>query len=238
MALIDVSKINYFYQDGDTKRYILNDISYSFERGKFYTIFGESGSGKTTFLALLSALDQPKAGTISYEGVDINKIGLDKFRRNMVSIIFQQYNLVPYMTALENVRVAMSITDNQLPGNLNEVAYNLLDYIGITKDRAERTVNKLSGGEQQRVAIARALATNVDVILADEPTGNLDDEMETEIVQIFKKLAHEHNKCVIVVSHSSQIAAEADEVIKLRKGSFESESAPESKETEKTEKEV
>ncbi|MCL2071829.1 MAG: ABC transporter ATP-binding protein [Oscillospiraceae bacterium] len=222
MALIDVNQINYFYQDGDTKRYILNNISYSFERGRFYTIFGESGSGKTTFLALLSALDQPKAGSVSYEGNDIKKIGLDKYRRNKISIIFQQYNLVPYMTAAENVRVAMSITDNKLPDNLNEVVYNLLDYIGITRERADRTVNKLSGGEQQRVAIARALATNVDVILADEPTGNLDDEMEIEIVQIFKKLAHEHNKCVIVVSHSSQIADEADEVIKLRKGNFES----------------
>ncbi|MCL1904055.1 MAG: ABC transporter ATP-binding protein [Oscillospiraceae bacterium] len=222
MALIDVNNINYFYQDGDTKRYILNNISYSFERGRFYTIFGESGSGKTTFLALLSALDQPKSGNIFYENTDINKIGLDKYRRNKISIIFQQYNLVPYMTAVENIRVAMSITDNKLPDDLNGVAYNLLDYIGITKDRADRTVNKLSGGEQQRVAIARALATNVDVILADEPTGNLDDEMEGEIVQIFQKLAHDHNKCVVVVSHSSQIANRADEVIKLRKGNFES----------------
>jgi putative ABC transport system ATP-binding protein len=222
MALINVNQVNYFYQDGDTKRYILNNITHSFERGKFYTIFGESGSGKTTFLALLSALDSPKSGHIEYEEKDIRQIGLDSYRRNKISIIFQQYNLIPYMTAVENIRVAMSITDNKLPADLNSVAYNLLDYIGITKDRADRTINKLSGGEQQRVAIARALATNVDVILADEPTGNLDDEMETEIVQIFKKLAHEHNKCVIVVSHSSQIANEADEVIKLRKGNFES----------------
>lgn len=221
MALIDVSNVNYFYQDGDTKRYILNDITCSFERGKFYTIFGESGSGKTTFLALLSALDTPKTGVISYEGSDIRQIGLDSYRRNKIGIIFQQYNLVPYMTAVENIKVAMSITDNKLPADLNAVAYNLLDYIGITRDRADRTVNKLSGGEQQRVAIARALATDVDVILADEPTGNLDDDMENEIVKIFQKLAHDHNKCVIVVSHSSQIANEADEAIKLRKGNFE-----------------
>ena len=221
MALLDVSNINYYYQDGDTKRFILNDISYSFERGKFYTIFGESGSGKTTFLAILGALDEPKAGGVFYDGVDIRKIGLDAYRRNKIGIVFQQYNLVPYMTAAENIQVAMSITDNPLPSNPSETVYNLLDYIGITRERADRTVNKLSGGEQQRVAIARALATNVDVILADEPTGNLDDEMENEIVQIFKKLAHEHNKCVIVVSHSSQIAGDADEVIKLRKGKFE-----------------
>lgn len=221
MALIDVNGISYFYQDGDSRRYILSDVSYSFERGKFYTIFGESGSGKTTFLAMLSALDQPKTGTVSYEGNDIKSIGLEKYRRNKISIIFQQYNLVPYMTAAENIRLAMSITDNPLPKNLDDVVYNLLDYIGITRERADRTVNKLSGGEQQRVAIARALSTNVDVILADEPTGNLDDDMENEIVQIFKKLAHDNNKCVIVVTHSSQIANEADEVIKLRKGNFE-----------------
>ena len=220
MALIDVNQVNYYYQDGDTRRFILKDVSCSFERGKFYTILGESGSGKTTFLSLLSALDQPKAGGIFYEGADIKTIGYEKYRRDKISIIFQAYNLVPYMTAAENVRVAMSITDNALPADLNAVAHNLLDYIGITGDRADRTVNKLSGGEQQRVAIARALATNVDVILADEPTGNLDEDMENEIIQIFKKLAHQHNKCVIVVSHSNQIARQADEVFGLRKGAL------------------
>ena len=221
MSLLNVNNINYYYQDGDTKRYILNDISYGFERGKFYTIFGESGSGKTTFLAILSALDSPKAGTVTFDGVDIKKIGLNQYRRNKISIIFQQYNLIPYMTAAENIQVAMSITDNKLPDDKTSVAYNLLEYIGITRERADRTVNKLSGGEQQRVAIARALATNVDVILADEPTGNLNDEMEDEIVKTFKQLAHKDNKCVIVVSHSNRIAKEADEVIMLRKGNFE-----------------
>ena len=126
------------------------------------------------------------------------------------------------MTAAENVKVAMSITDNKLPSDTNEVAYNLLDYVGLDKTKANRTVNQLSGGEQQRVAIARALSTNVDLILADEPTGNLDDDMENEIVNILKKLAHEHNKCVIVVTHSSQIAQQADEVFRLRKGKLAS----------------
>jgi putative ABC transport system ATP-binding protein len=112
----------------------------------------------------------------------------------------------------------MAITKNQLPDNQREVAYNLLDYIGITKEKADRLVNQLSGGEQQRVAIARALATNVDIILADEPTGNLDEEMEQEIIDIFKELAHVHNKCVIVVTHANEIAQQADEVLYLRKG--------------------
>jgi len=220
MALIDVAQVNYFYQDGDARRYILKDVSCSFERGRFYTILGESGSGKTTLLSLLSALDKPKSGGVFFDGTDIKQIGYEKYRRNKISIIFQSYNLVPYMTAAENVRVAMSVTDNPLPGDLKSVAYNLLDYIGITRDKADRAVIKLSGGEQQRVAIARALATNVDVILADEPTGNLDEEMETEIVQIFKRLAHEHNKCVIVVSHSGRIASESDVTFRLSKGAL------------------
>jgi len=148
----------------------------------------------------------------------IGSIGQERYRRNKVGIIFQSYNLIRYMTALENVLVAMSITDNELPSDHKEIAYNLLDYLGITKERADRTVTKLSGGEQQRVAIARALATNVDLILADEPTGNLNEEMETELIDIFKKLAHEHNKCVIVVTHSSAIAAQSDVSYRLYKG--------------------
>jgi putative ABC transport system ATP-binding protein len=218
MKLITVEDVSYFYQDGDTRRYILNNVSCEFEKGKFYTILGESGSGKTTFLSLLSALDEPQLGKIYYEGKLIKEIGYENYRRNKVGIIFQAYNLVPYMTAVENVKVAMSITDNKLPQNETEVAYNLLDYIGINKNKADRQKEKLSGGEQQRVAIARALATNVDVILADEPTGNLDEDMEIEIVEIFKRLAHEQNKCVIVVTHSQTIAKESDITFKLRKG--------------------
>lgn len=220
MKLIEVKNINYFYQDGDTKRYILKDISCEFERGKFYTILGESGSGKTTFMSLLSALDEPEQGEIHYEGKSLKDIGFEKYRRNNIGIIFQSYNLIPYMTGLENVKVAMSITENKLPDNQTEVAYNLLDYIGIDKVKADRVVNRLSGGEQQRIAIARALATNVDLILADEPTGNLDEDMENEIVQIFKKLAHEHNKCIIIVTHSHDLARQSDVSITLKKGKF------------------
>ena len=218
MSLLETKNVDYYYQDGDQRRYILKDASVAFEKGKLYSILGQSGSGKTTFLSLISALDAPKEGTVLLEDKDIKEIGYDYFRRNKISIIFQSYNLVPYLTAAENVLVPMSITDNELPANHQEVAYNLLDYIGITKDKANRLVNQLSGGEQQRVAIARALATNVDIILADEPTGNLDEEMEQEIVDIFKELAHTHNKCVIMVTHSNEIAQQADERLYLRKG--------------------
>ncbi len=218
MALLEAKNVDYFYQDGDQRRFILKDTTVTFEKGRFYTILGQSGSGKTTFLSLLSALDTPKSGEVLYNGENIQKIGYERYRRDDISIIFQSYNLIPYLTAAENVQVPMAITDNQLPDDKKAVAYNLLDYIGITRDKADRMVNQLSGGEQQRVAIARALATNVDIIMADEPTGNLDEEMEQEIVDIFKELAHQHGKCVIVVTHSNEIAQQADEVLYLRKG--------------------
>ncbi|MDQ0221781.1 ABC transporter ATP-binding protein [Streptococcus moroccensis] len=218
MAILETQKIDYYYQDGEQRRTILKETSVQFEKGVFYTILGQSGSGKTTFLSLISALDEPKNGAILYNGQDIKKLGYDAFRRDNIGIIFQHYNLIPYMTAVENVLVPMAITQNDLPKDQKEVAYNLLDYIGLDKIKADRLVNQLSGGEQQRVAIARALATNVDIILADEPTGNLDEEMEAEIVSIFKKLAHEHGKCVIVVTHAKEIAEESDQILYLHKG--------------------
>lgn len=218
MTYLQVKNIDYFYQDGDQRRYILRDLSVDFKKGVFYSILGQSGSGKTTLLSLLSALDKPKSGEISIEGKTIDMIGFESYRRNKVGVIFQSYNLIPHLSAYENILLAMSITDNPLPTDISQVAYNLLDYIGITKTKADRLVTKLSGGEQQRVAIARALATNVDIILADEPTGNLDEAMETEIVDIFKRLAHDHNKCIIVVSHSNEVAKEADVSYYLRKG--------------------
>ena len=220
MNILETKNVSYSYQDGENKRYILDGINCEFKRGTFYTILGESGSGKTTMLSLISALDKPGEGEILYEGKSIKEIGYDKYRRNHIGMVFQAYNLIPFMTAFENVRVAMSITENELPNDADTVVYNLLDHIGITKEKADRTVNKLSGGEQQRVAIARALSTNVDLILADEPTGNLNEEMEGEIVDIFKNLAHEHNKCVIVVTHSKSIADRSDVTFNLKKGKF------------------
>ncbi|MGL9730846.1 ABC transporter ATP-binding protein [Enterococcus sp. DIV0756] len=218
MALLEAKNIDYYYQDGDQRRFILKNVSISFEKGRLYSILGRSGSGKTTFLSLISALDKPKEGEILYDGQDIAKIGYEKFRKNDISIVFQSYNLIPYLSAVENVLVPMAITENDLPKEKKQVAYNLLKYIGITEDKANRLVNQLSGGEQQRVAIARALSMNGDIILADEPTGNLDEELEEEIVDIFKELAHKHGKCVILVTHSSEVAQQADEVLLLRKG--------------------
>lgn len=220
MSTIETKKLNYYYQDGDMQRYILRDVSVSFEKGRFYTIVGESGSGKTTFLSMIAGLDVAKEGQVLFESTDIQTIGLENYRRNKISIVFQNNNLVPYLTAAENVLVAMDITDNVLPADQKAVAYNLLDYIGITREKADRLVSELSGGEQQRIAIARALATNSDVILADEPTGNLDEERESEIIEIFKRLAHENDKAVIVVTHSQEVAEKSDVTYRLKKGNL------------------
>ena len=220
MSIIETKKLNYYYQDGDMQRYILRDVSVSFEKGRFYTIVGESGSGKTTFLSMIAGLDVAKEGQVLFESTDIQTIGLENYRRNKISVVFQNNNLVPYLTAAENVLVAMDITDNVLPADQKAVAYNLLDYIGITREKADRLVSELSGGEQQRIAIARALATNSDVILADEPTGNLDEERESEIIEIFKRLAHENDKAVIVVTHSQEVAEKSDVTYRLKKGNL------------------
>ena len=167
--ILRLENINYSYIDGGYERQILKDLSYTFEAGKFYTILGPSGSGKTTLLSIIAGLDDPKSGNIYFEGEDVKKIGLYKYRRNKISIVFQQYNLINYLTAVENVLIAMTETDNKVPDNQKEVAYALLEKFGIVRSKADRMVNQLSGGEQQRVAIARSLASNVNLIFADEP---------------------------------------------------------------------
>ncbi|MBQ1304216.1 MAG: ATP-binding cassette domain-containing protein, partial [Erysipelotrichaceae bacterium] len=150
-----------------------------------------------------------------FKGQSIKEIGYEKYRRNHISIVFQNYNLIQYMTAVENVLVAMGITDNKIEGNKKEVAYKLLEDVGIDKETADRRVNRLSGGEQQRTAIARALSTDPEIIMADEPTGNLDHETSGEIIELLMRLAHERDKCVIVVTHDLKIAEKSDVILQL-----------------------
>ena len=216
--ILKLENLNYSYIDGGFERQILKDLSYTFESGNFYTILGPSGSGKTTLLSLIAGLDEVKSGTIYFNGEDVNKIGLGKYRRNDISIVFQQYNLINYLTAVENVLVAMEETDNKLPKDKKNVAYNLLERFGIVRTKADRLVNQLSGGEQQRVAIARSLACNVNLIFADEPTGNLDTATEKEIIAIFKELAHDFDKTIIVVTHSDEVAKMSDKCLLLKDG--------------------
>lgn len=216
--ILKLDHLKYSYIDGGFERIILNDLSYSFESGKFYTILGPSGSGKTTLLSIISGLDSANAGNVYFKGEDIAKMGLGQYRRNKIAIVFQQYNLISYLTGVENVLVAMTETDNTLPKEHRKVAYALLEKFGIVQTKADRLVTQLSGGEQQRVAIARALASNVDLIFADEPTGNLDTATEKEIIGVFRELAHEFGKTVIVVTHSDEVSKLSDQRVLLKDG--------------------
>ncbi len=217
----EIKNLSYGYIDGGKKRMILEDLSFQFEKGKFYTILGPSGSGKTTLLALASALDIPEKGCVLYGGTDISTIGYSKFRRNLMAIIFQKYNLTDYLTGVENVEANMMITDKKIKGNHRELAYKILASMGILQSKANRRVTKLSGGEQQRVAIARALAKDVDLIFGDEPTGALDTATAYEVIDLFKRLAHEYGKTIILVTHSDDVAGSSDITLKLHNGKLE-----------------
>lgn len=204
--MLECKEVSYFYKSQKDKL-VLDQISYQFEQGKIYAILGTSGSGKTTLLSLLAGLDNPVRGEICVDGENITSKGLTYHRKNNVSLVFQNYNLIDYLTPIENV---------ELGGKAD--ADVLLAQMGIDPTSRKRNVMKLSGGQQQRVAIARALASKAPVLLADEPTGNLDEATAEDIIQIFKELAHEQGKCVIVVTHSKELAQEADMVILLKQG--------------------
>lgn len=215
MSILEFKNITYYYESGSKQVDILEDVDCAFEPGTLYTIVGPSGSGKTTTLTLAGALESPRSGQVFYHGKDIKEIGYTNYRNKNIAIVFQAYNLLPYLTPLQNVLAAMEITKNPI-GDKKQRAQNLLARMGLTPDQMKRNINKLSGGEQQRVAIARALATDADILLADEPTGNLDAETAKGIIEVFKELAHQDGKCVIAVTHSQEFAAQADVVLTLR----------------------
>lgn len=194
--------------------YVINDLNFSFEAGKIYAIVGKSGAGKTTLLSLLSGLAKPTDGKILFNGKDISKIDRYKYRSNLVGVIFQSFNLLPYLTATENVMLSMDISGTKIK-NKRKHAAELLKKVQLEDEDINRGILKLSGGQQQRVAIARALAYDPKIILADEPTGNLDTETQKEIMEIFKTLASE-GKCVIIVTHSPDVSKEADVVYELK----------------------
>ena len=217
-TILKLEDLCYSYIDGGYERQILKNLSFEFEEKKFYTILGPSGSGKTTLLSIIAGLDFAKSGHVYFRDKEITKSNVGKYRRNDISIVFQQYNLISYLTAVENVMLAMSETDNELPKDKKNVAYNLLERFGIVRSKAERMVGQLSGGEQQRVSIARSLASNVDLIFADEPTGNLATATEVEIINVFKQLAEDYGKTIIVVTHSNQVAEMSDQRVLLKDG--------------------
>lgn len=211
MSIFNLENVDYSY---DVNRYVIKDCNFSFEKGKVYAIVGKSGAGKTTLLSMLSGLTRPVNGFIKYDGQDITEINQYDYRSKYVGVIFQAYNLLPHLTATENVVLSMDISGKKIENKI-EVAKDLLDDVGLYGDLINRKILKLSGGEQQRVAIARTLAYDPEVILADEPTGNLDGETQDNIMDIFCDLAHDQEKCVIIVTHSPEVAKRADECFEL-----------------------
>ncbi len=204
--ILEAKNVEYVYKSQKEKK-VLDDISVRFEEKKFYSIIGAIGAGKTTLLSLLAGPVSPTGGTILYEGEDILTKGLNYHRKNHVSLVFQEYNLIDYLTTEENVKLGGTDKPEEL-----------LSKVSIPREAWKRNVMKLSGGQQQRVAIARALASNAKVLLADEPTGNLDEQTAVGIIELLKQTAHELDKCVIVVTHSKYLANEADEIVQIANG--------------------
>ena len=211
MAILELDNVCFSY--GKTR--VLNEISYTFDTGSVYSIIGKSGAGKTTLLSILSGLAAPTSGNIRYQGKDMKSINPYTFRSKYVGVVFQSFNLLTKLTALENVILSMDISGKKMKDK-KERAYALLESVGLSRDEANRRVLKLSGGQQQRVAIARALSYEPDIILADEPTGNLDGETQDEILAILRELANQ-GKCVILVTHSPAVAEQSDYVYTLKK---------------------
>lgn len=218
MSILTLKNISYHYNG--TEKVVLNQISYAFEAHKLYCITGASGEGKTTLLSLLAGLDLCSSGTIYCEEQDIALVNRDEYRSKKVGVVFQSYNLLQNATAAENIILSMNIAGKQ-GKQTSKDAYAILEKVGIDHEKADRRILKLSGGEQQRVAIARAVANGSPILIADEPTGNLDVNNESAIIDIFKKLAHEEKKCVILVTHSKKVASESDIVLELKKGALQ-----------------
>ena len=202
--ILELNDISYSYKNNKNKK-VLHKVNMAFEKGSFYAILGTSGSGKTTLLSLLAGLDDPQAGEVLFSGENIKAKGYENHRREHISLVFQNYNLLDYMTPMENLKLVNKKADQQI----------LLDF-GLSEQDIHRNVLQLSGGQQQRVAIARALVSDVPIILADEPTGNLDEDTADDIIKVLQHSAHGEGKCVIVVTHSKHLAKQADVVLELK----------------------
>lgn len=214
LALKDVT---FYYKRKKDKLIILEHADVSFEEGKLYALLGKSGVGKSTTLSLLAGLDEPQGGKVLYDGQEMKSSAYGKYRRECVGMIFQDYCLLDYYTGVQNVLEGMAIAGKRRD---LDSAYEILEKMGIRRDTADQNVKELSGGQKQRVAIARAVACQARIILADEPTGNLDEDTAVEIIELFQKLAHEEGICVIVVTHMRMLAEKADDVIHLENKSF------------------
>jgi putative ABC transport system ATP-binding protein len=217
MNALSLQEVNYVYKNKAHTVRALDGVSYTFQPGIFYAVVGRSGSGKTTLLSMIAGLDTPTQGAVCFDDTDIKNIDRDNYRLSHVSVIYQSLNLLPLLTAIENV--TFPLVYRGIPKTeANTAALEKLEKVGINPTMHHRVPSMLSGGEQQRVAIARALAAKTDIILADEPTGNLDTENSQNIVQLLKNLAERENVCVIVVTHDLAVAEQADVVIRISDG--------------------
>ena len=217
MNVLTLNNVTYKYEG--TKKNVLKSVSAVFEAGKIYAIVGKSGSGKSTLLSLIAGLDLCTSGEIIHGENDLKNLDRDEYRAKGIGVIFQSFNLITNATAIENIILSMNISGSK-ESDKKQFAYDLLAKIGIDKETAGRKILKLSGGEQQRIGIARALSHNPSIIIADEPTGNLDTETENDILKILTSLAHEEGKCVIIVTHSKKVSSIADEVWGMKDGSL------------------
>ncbi|ABX42345.1 ABC transporter ATP-binding protein [Lachnoclostridium phytofermentans] len=217
MSILELKNVCYKYEG--TSKNVLSNINLSFEQGNLYAIMGKSGSGKTTLLSIISGLDLATSGEVLWNGKSLKEINRDDYRAKGIGVIFQGYNLLTNATVLENIILSMNISESK-EKNKKQFALDILSRVSIDEEKANRKTLKLSGGEQQRVGIARALSHDPDIIIADEPTGNLDTDTEESIMEILKDLAHNQNKCVIVVTHSKNVATYADEVLGLSHGNL------------------
>ena len=217
MSVLTAERVTYIYQSKYQKVQALTDVSCDFKAGKFYAIVGQSGSGKTTLLSMLAGLGEPNEGQVVSNGLSVKKIGSERHRRENVSVIYQAFNLFPQLTILENVMYPMKIS-HVSTDTARSRAKELLISVGLGDVDVRKCPAMLSGGQQQRVAIARALASEAKVLLADEPTGNLDSENGEIVIDLLKRLAREENRCIIVVTHDLGIATQADVVYRMKDG--------------------
>ena len=204
MSIMEIKQVGYSY---DNKKKVLKGVNAEMEQGKLYAILGPSGCGKTTLLSLIGGLDSPGSGQITFDGQDIAKTGLSDHRKNHVAFIFQAYNLIDYLTPTENVSLTSKLPP--LP---------ILERLGLTKEEAKRNVLKLSGGQQQRVAIARALATKPAILLADEPTGNLDSRTSQDVLSLMKVTGRKFSQTMVMITHNEEIAQLSDRIVRIEDG--------------------
>lgn len=219
MALLEIKNVEYSYNNNVEKKKVLNGVNCTFEQGKFYAVIGKSGSGKSTLLTLMAGLDLPQSGEILFEGAPTGQMNLDDYRKKSAAVVYQDFSLFPLLTSMENIMYPMELCKVD-SAKAKADAKELARLVSLTEELLDRYPGKISGGEQQRVAIARALAMDRRLILADEPTGNLDSENSANIINLLSKLAHEENKCVVVVTHDITVMESADVVFHIVDGTL------------------